>query len=442
MNLLLRSLSIALILFLSSCGSGSEQKNVLKTSDSSDKVYKKVRMVQVDSIMIDVIGNIDFYDYQPQSKLFLGGDLGPLFRIVGAGPKFNELGYIVVNREGEVLHQFNCIGDGPEEHGKGVYNSFFLGPDKIGVMGKPGLFQYNIDGSFEKKYRDINMKNVAGFSMGHFGFSKTGKKLAIGLPIGMNESAEHHRDSIFQVIKPLWFYDLEKSSENGKELVMTSFGYPDDPVYAPGSKLPHSAFPPKMALNHKKNQLYAVYPEIPSMAVYNAENGHLVDEVDLKPDHFEFGIEIGKATGGIKGYEGLLWENRGGRMANSGYHEIIQLGDHTLLRYSSAIPLDIINKLVSGPGYRKSEDWPRIRRKYYRFYYQLIKNGEKVLPDFELPILEPQEGDMEFINNAFTHGKIIGGNGLSEIFVFIPNQGDVERDYELIRVFKLELLEE
>ena len=79
------------------------------------------------------------------------------------------------------------------------------------------------------------------------------------------------------------------------------------------------------------------------------------------------------------------------------------------------------------------------KKKHYKFYYQLFKDGKKVVPDFELPLLEPKRGDFEVMNYRMTRGKIIGGKGLDELYIFVPNTGDEERDYELIRVYKLEL---
>ncbi len=127
-------------------------------------------------------------------------------------------------------------------------------------------------------------------------------------------------------------------------------------------------------------------------------------------------------------------------MVNSRYHDMIQLGEYTLLRYSTAIPEGVVKGLTSGKGFRRDPDWASIRRKYFHYYYQLLKNGKKVVPDFSLPSLDPQAGTWQFKSDTEVNGFIIGGNGLDEIYVFEPNTGKIERDYELIRVYKLELL--
>ncbi|GAB5526779.1 MAG: hypothetical protein Roseis2KO_46510 [Roseivirga sp.] len=439
-------LSIICLVGQFSCQSGSTSESVETGPQPEAIAYKGAHLVQVDSIMIDVIGNFKVYDYQPESQLFLGGDIGAYMIVMGAAPRSNELGHLVINRQGEIIHRFNHTDNGPEGHGKGAMDNFFMSPTSVGVFAAKGLYQYALDGSFMHQYKEVNTLDRLGITDQRAGFSADGKHVSIGFPKGM-EQAKKAWDSLHQIGKPLWFYDFGREqgqliTERKPGTLIASYGYPDHPIYAPGSKFPHSVFPPRMTLNHAENKLLSVYPEIPELTVYDMETGAALETIALKPDYFEFETETGKASGGILGYEELLWSNRGGRMANSNYQDIIQMGEYTLLRYNAALPSAVVKELIVGGGPGKSQDWPRFRRKHYRYYYQLFKGSEKVLPDFELPLLEPKEGQLEFNNHRKTRGKIIGGNGLDEIFVFIPNDGDEERDYELIRVFKLELLRE
>lgn len=432
--------------FLISCQSGDAKEAIATTPAQKVKSYTGAKFVQVDSIMIDIIGNLNIYDYQPEAGLFLGGDIGTGGIVFGEAPKSNVLGHLVINRRGEIIHQFNHTDKGPEGHGAGAIDNFFTSPNSIGVFSSKALFQYNIDGSFIGKHMEINTLDQLSVSNHRVGFSSDGKHIAIGMAKGMEESKKAW-DSLYQKGTALWFYNFDKPdnslrTENLQNTLLGSHGFPDHPIYAPTSKFPRSPFPPRLALNHNSQELLSVYPGVPVIMAYDMKTGTIKEAYPLDPEYFEFETEEGKETGGIKGYEGLLWSNRGGKMANSNYHDIIQLGEYTLLRYSTAIPSEAIKQLIATGGPRKSDLWPSFRRKHYRFYYQLFKGSEKVLPDFELPLLEPKMGDPEFMNHSMTRGKIIGGNGLDEIFVFIPNNGDEERDYELIRVFKLQLIEE
>ncbi|MCE7992786.1 MAG: hypothetical protein HEP71_12435 [Roseivirga sp.] len=425
-----------------SCQSGASES---RTADSELGVqtYTGVRFVQIDSIMIDVIGNFNVYDYHPQSGLFLGGDIGGYLRGPNQSTKRNELGHLVINRNGEILHQFNHTDNGPEGHGGRGIDHFFLSPSTIGVYSPKSLFRYNIDGTFIGKHKEINTLDPLGISFHRVGFSVDGKHIAMGMSKRMGSS----EDSVYHKGRALWFYDFGKAendltTEAPANPLLASYGFPDNPIYSQESKMHHSPLPPRMALNRGTHELLSLYPEIPEISVYDMKSGRLKESYPLNPKHFEFKTEKGMASGALKGFESLAWINRGGSMANSNYQDLIQLGEYTLLRYNTAIPKSIVEEIIVSGGPKKTERWPVIRKKHYRSVYQLFKGTERVLPDFELSALAPRKEHLEFHSNASIRGKIIGGNGLAEIFVFIPNNGEEERDYELIRVFKMELVEE
>lgn len=310
----------------------------------------------------------------------------------------------------------------------------------MGVLSKTGLYQYNLDGRFEKKYKNIDAQDLVGYSNHKIAAADNAGHLAIGLAKGLDE-ATRAWDSLFQIVKPMRFYDLN-AYETGYETLETGekakYGYPDHPHYYPESKIAVNQLPPHVVYNGSRSEVYAVYPTIKRLEVYDMLTGELKSYMDTEPDYFSEPVETGSVEGAIGGYEGLAWLNRGGRLASSNYLEIDQLGEYTLLRYSQALPPDILNPLLN-KGFSKDERWPAIRRQHYKFHYQLFKDGSKVLPDFELPALEPQEGQMEFYNYSETRGKVIGGDGLGRIYVSMPNNGDVERDYELIYVYELKL---
>lgn len=402
---------------------------------SEAKHYKEARLVQVDSIMVDVTGSFKMYDYQPESDLFLGGDVQFFITFPGRGaPKSNVLGLVLFDRSGKVIHQFNNTRGGPNGHGSAIQSAFFMGPDAIGVLGLLGLYKYSLDGKLIKKYSDINYRDIMMINQAKSGFSSDGKILALGMPKSLSDTKAAYSDSIFQLVKPVKIYDLDRYDRN--KLPIHEYSYPDDP--SRDLKFGASTVP-LMALNPLDSVLYTVYREIPEVIAYDLRSGRSKGRIPLNPDKFEDDVALAELAQGRKRID---WLNDGGRVAKSQYHDMIQLGEYTLLRYSSAVPINSVNLLTTSPGLREDPNWPEIRRRHYKFYYQLIKDGKKVLSDFELPTLSPQRQHLEFLTTALTRGQIIGGNGIDEIYVFIPNNGEEERDYELIRVFKLQLLEE
>ncbi len=416
-----------------SCQSGETEKTSSVDIEPKAKVYTNARLVQVDSIMIDAVGNFRVYDYQPESGLFLGGDVKYFISFAGKpGPKSNELGFLVINRQGEIIHQFNNTKGGPNGHGSAMQSAFFMGPDAMGVLGRIGFYKYNLEGELIRRYKDINYREIFAVSRLRAGFSRDGNRLVLQLPKSLTDAKAAYSDSIFQLVKPLKIYDLNNDQPH---VPVYELGYPDDPQrnFNLGA-----ASVPFMAMSSSDSLLYTLYPMTREIVAFDLQSGKVAKKIPLNPDKFG-GYEVLKELS--QGQRSRNWLNAGARVAMSRYHDMIQLGEYTLLRYSPAVPESAVRLLMMTKGLNNDPNWLRIRRKHYQFHYQLFKDGKKVLPDFELPTLRPDEQDQEFFTSTLTRGKIIGGNGLDEIYVFIPNDGEQERDYELIRVFKLELLE-
>lgn len=440
-----KQLIAALFLFIGffSCSSDGEttEKKTAQTS-LAEEVFTKVQIELVDSLMVDILAKFSVYDYNPKTGLFLAGDIGyGIVAIGGSAGSLNRLGHLIIDRTGEILHQTNHTDRGPDGHGGSAVDHFFMSDSTYGVLSKLGLLEYKLNGDLVKKHNELNTLDFIGYPNYDIGAVNSERMMILGLAKGVNEAGRAW-DSLYQIVKPLRFFDLNKFVTGYEPIdsgLVEEHGFPDHAFYSPGSKYFVNQFPPRVAFNSTRNEAYALYPELPRLEVYNMQDGMLKGFMDLQPDYFDEQIEMGRAEGGIKGYENLLWLNKGGRMASSYYKDLTQLGPYTLLRYNKAIPKEQISQLVSGPGFRKDENWPGIRRKHYKYYYQLFKDGKKVVPDFEFPDLEPKEGQGEFRSYDLTHGTIVGGDGLNRIYVLVPNEGDTERDYELIRVYKFSL---
>lgn len=432
-----------LLLLLLRCSPGQKAEDIVKQSDK-DLLYSKVAIKQVDSLMVDILGKFVVYDYNSRTGHFLAGDIGfGGYNIVaiGGANNFNKLGHLIIDAKGRIISQNKHTDNGPEGHGGTAVDHFFMSDSTYGVLSKLGLFEYTLNGNFVKKYKELNTLDFIGYPIYDIGAVNSERKMVLGLAKGLNEAGRAW-DSLYQIVKPLHFYDLDQFKTGYEPLdsaFMGKYGFPVHELFAPHSKYNVNQSPPRVAFNAYTNEAYALYPELPRLEAYDMSTGKLNEYINLEPEHFGKPVETGKADGGVKGFESILWLNRGGRMASSNYHDLIQLGDYTLTRYNKAIPLDEVNKLVATGGYRNNESWPSIRRQHYGFYYQLLKDGKKVVSDFTWSDLEPKEGEREFNSDRMTHGTIVGGDGLNRIYVLMPNEGDEERDYELIRVYELTL---
>lgn len=436
-------LLLSLVFLFNACQSGETKRADVGSDPSVDKQISSVRLEQVDSIMIDVIGNFDVYDYNAETGLFLAGDIAKEFTIYmgSSGPTHNEIGHMVINRQGEIVNRFNHANNGPDGHRAKASDNFFMGNNSIGVLNASGLYQFQLDGTLIKRFRELNTSGTKGnTSLGGFIDANESGMLAMSLPKWSDEA-----DSVQGPPKPLRFYntkDFDTGFEPLENQIIAQYGFPNHKVYAPGSKFPNS-LNPILSINKSMNELHVIYPQIPLMEVYDMNNGEYKETLNLEADHFGDFVETGRVEGGTLGYEGLAWTNRGGKFANSAYRLLIQLGEYSIAMYNTALPSQALKKLISSSTkISENQDWPSMRRKHYKFYYQLYKNGEKVLPDFRLPEFEPQEGESGFLRNNQTRGTIIGGDGLDRLYVYVPNEGEVERDYELIRVYRIHLIKE
>lgn len=411
-----------------SCQGGGEQNSVANGAE--------VSLIQVDSIKIDLKGSLKIYDYNQETGLFLGGDIGSLgiAMMPPGGPvSFNEIGHVVIGKDGKVLHQFNHTDDGPQGHGKGALNSFFIGNDRIGVMGNRGLFVYALDGTFVKKYQDFKTTEFLGMPEHKVAVTNKDGMMALGFP-RREEDTYDRFDSVYQLVKPFHFYKLNELTDKQDGGLVASYSFPKTEVYSPGFNMLRSATAPHLSLSVKRNEVSVLYQEFPFLEQYDMSSGKLLRTVDLMPEHFSAPKEMEVKEGEPAWYD---WINNGGWYDNSYYRDVVELGDYTLLRYVPALPKREVENLLKSGGTYKNPEWPRIKRKFFNSYYQLIKDGQKVVPDFKLPVFEPKEGQLLFRSRTKVHGQIIGGSGISEIYVFAPNDEEVERDYELIRVYKL-----
>lgn len=390
------------------------------------------KIEQVDSIMIDVINEISIYDYNPKTGLFLGGDVSQE-NYVRMGVKTNELGYLIINQQGEILYQFNRANNGPEGYGYWIGNSFFFGDEYVGVLNGKGLFKYSMDGDLIWKNADINTLYRRGYL----------HKRAIladeddNVIAFMDKDTISNRDMYYQLVKPLFFY-LPDSS--GRLTVSNSYGYPDHEIYNPEKEYFKSGSSASITYNYAQRSAHVVYPNVPRMYSYDLSSGAYLGMTDLNPEYFSEPVLMGESPGAIEGYGGLFWINKGGRFSSSTYNDVLELGEYTLTTYNSGISNENLNKILTSDKYHHHPDWPTIRRTEYRFYYQLFKGGKKVVPDFQLPIFDPKLGERGF-NSGMIKGELVGGDGLDRIYVLVPNEEEVERDYQLIRVYKVTLLE-
>jgi len=329
--------------------------------------------------------------------------------------------------------------DSPEGHGRGALSSFFIGKDKIGVIGLNGMFVYALDGTFLQKYKEFAAANFIGDPGHRVAAANQDGMMAVGFTKREDYTFDKDKiDSFYQLMKPFHFYKLDEKPVNKEEVkagLIASFPYPTAEVYAPGFNMLKNQTAPQIGWNLERDQISVLYPEVPLLEHYDMKTGAFVKAVDLAPDHFKNPEEMPMSADDPEWFD---WYNNGGWFANSYYRDLVEIGDYSLLRYTPAVPDSEVEMLMKTGGTYNNPEWVRIQKEHFNSYYQLFRDDEKIAPDFQIPAFEILEGQNGFGSRfGAIRGQIIGGPSLNRIFVFAPNDEDIERDYELIRVYRL-----
>ncbi|KYG73230.1 hypothetical protein [Roseivirga echinicomitans] len=395
-------------------------------SKESSQASGEVSLIPKDSIKIDVLSPIKIYDYDSENNLFLLGDVADGFSELlppKVMPKGNEIGFIIVDGAGEVLGQFNNTGDGPVNHGIGAKNNLFLDDNRIGVFTQIGFFVYDFDGNLLGRSKTLNTQrtyldipfDISAFQNGN---------LALGYTT-MSMKAFQNQDNPYPYMKSFRIFDLNGllGSDDGiNEYTIQNYGFPegiaDETI---------DGTSPRMAFNKRTGVLSVLFSKFQKLHQYSIADGSLLNVIDLKPAYFSSGNEPIAAAGNA------------GKLTNSAYHDMVQLGDYTLIRYSSAISNTQAGQLMNSGGLSESEYWETLRKSTYKFYYLLIKDGSVVKQDFELEALSPQLGEEYFRSTSDLRGQLIGGSDLNALYVLYNNDYAQERDYKLIVRYKLKL---
>lgn len=433
-NKLFCSLLVLLFGLITSCNSQKETDS--DQIGSTNYPYQKAELVKVDSIMIDVVGNIRIYDYNPTADLFLAGDVPNAQEAsFSQGLGLDNLGILVVNTAGEIIHQFKRTDDGPSGHGNSAADIFFVGDTAIGVWSQKGLYTYSLDGELLFNRAELHSRqllNDVSYSVATLGEKDN---LSLANP-KRTDRILANRDSTFLLTRALTIYNFNKllqgvRVDESQEFVLN---YPDHSIYQPGSKQLLKHLPPRISVNREESKLNVLFHEYAMLYTVALDESHSIDSVALQP--YYFGDYVQMPVSEDDGQKYYDWLNFGGYMANSYYHDLVQIGPYTLLRYNPALSPGLVEDLVSTGGPYSSDRWPTIRRNDYQMLYQLFQGPNKLVQDFQLPALEPTSGQVAFQREREIRGQLIGGKTLDQIYLFVPNEGENEREYELIEVYQ------
>lgn len=425
-NYTIQLLTVLVAIMIYSCGSNKSRKN-------SDEQQESYSFVLKDSIIIDRIGGINVYDYHSESGLFLIGDVpNDIQDYMSFSLSFepNRSGYSLMNRKGEIISSFNNSNSGPSGFGTVASSSFIANKNRVGVLSKKGLFIYDFNGNLLSKFEALNSVNLLGFPE-HQIASIGDNYIAVATP-KKTDSVFKYWDKRFLISEALNIYSIKDFEKSMEPLPVTIKKFPNNEIYKNNPDVVKQS-PPFMAFHHKSNTLALLHPESTNLTLFSLETGQLIKSTDLKPKYFETDQVIN-----FKDQQDYIdWVNGGLWFLNSYNQNITSIGDYFLIGYNTQIPISKLEPIIKNENALQSDEWVKVKSEYLSYCFQLVNYDGKLISEFCNNQLMPSPNEPSFKGESLLNGKIIGGNNLDEIFVYVPNNGEVERDYELIKVFSL-----
>lgn len=218
--------------------------------NTSNQVKQGLGLVKVDSIVVDFMEGIRLLDYDPERELILGYN-----RRTGD--------YIEFNLNGEIVHQVNRTGEGPNGHGRNTLQVNYMGNGKVGVAAIGRYYIYDEDWQVERKIDfeflgSYVLNNSSFYFLGNPQGKKTDHPYLTIVDIGLGFEKEED-------LKKPHFTHL--NTETG---AMNKYHQlPDSSVYVQTDVLYDQLLAPKVSYNYEQQVLDVVHTLEPVIYRYN-----------------------------------------------------------------------------------------------------------------------------------------------------------------------------
>lgn len=393
-------------------------------------VHNSWQIEAIDTLQVDELNDLKVFDYNSEEGVFLLGDVEDASSVLlppGISPQGNKVGFIILSRQGDILGRFNNTGEGPKHHGIGSYSNMLLGKNRVGVFSQRGFYIYDYQGNLIKKIAELNSRAYFYQPQYKIGVA-SGNKIALGYA-KVTKGIFEHGDSIYYYLNSFVKLDIDKLISNEKFSIEKVYGNPKtkaDPSI--------SEFTPRITVNRGRGIINVFHAKSHLLRQYAIDDGTLVNEISIHPQKFSTDTSYPIDD---RSEDFSEWLKKGGVLINSAYHSMSQIGDYTLIRYSSALATSVVNTLVESGGPEASSYWQNVRENHYKHYYLLIKNDRVIAQDFLIEELSPKEGEINFPSFTALRGTIIGGDDLDSLYVFYNDNLVNESETKLIVKYNL-----
>ncbi len=303
-----------------------------------------------DSLIVDVLGNLELMDINDAQNRFLLYDYG-------------TSDIIVTDENGAILHRYNKEGDKPDSYGSfKISRAAYINDTEYLMPGMQGVFHYNINGKLIEK---LPLDFEPGFRMS----------------VGSARNIQSTESKVV-LIMPGREQELDENSRHQLELIDL-----DERRFSPILPFPKDSkfggdkyFDPmhtRPVFNFSNNQLLLTFANEAKLFLYSGNNFTKPDTAyALEPEIFYE-------------YEGYAEPNTKGEMHQDrfyygSYHQIAPMGDYIYTRYNTGVAPQKVREIINSTE-PWSDEFNKAINAEMESYSQLFKDGKKIGSDFKLP---------------------------------------------------------
>ena len=309
---LLSTLLISLVI-LSSCGDNTD--SITENAGGSGNYTFNI----VDSLVVDYLGTGVLADVSSDGNRFLIYD-------------GQRTAFLVTDREGTILHQFEKSGDILDLPGDLFNPPAFYGSDQIALYASRGYFIFDFDGILVKKVEDVTSRNMV--------IRRNYPKAVYPITF-QNQPALLSPNMDVLVRNP--GKDEYYTENKAVQIVMveTDSVYPYVPFEANSRYLDGKGYPAMKILpkySYNENKLSVTYPKESRVYLYDlTSNGFVLDQIlEMAPS--EFHIDNGVDRESLDNSSGNSSFSFGSKMGEANVGNIYHYGSTVIVEYNPGLP--------------------------------------------------------------------------------------------------------
>lgn len=312
----LLSILLMSLVILSSCGDNTD--SITGNAGGSGNYTFQI----VDSLVVDYLGAGLLADVSSDGNRFLIYDN-------------QRTAFLVTNKEGAILHQFEKSGDIPDSPGSLFNPPSFYGNDQIALYATRGYFIFDFSGNLIKKVEDVTSRNMV-ISRNYpkavypITFQNQPAILSPNMDVLVRNPA---KDNYYTENRAVQIVLTEADSITPMIPLEANSRYLDGKGYSAMKILPKYSY--------NENKLSVTYPKESRVYLYDlTSNGFVLDQIlEMAPS--EFHIDNGVDRESLDNSSGNSSFSFGSKMGEASVNASYHFGNTVIVEYNPGLPEDL-----------------------------------------------------------------------------------------------------